>query len=68
MDGQSLNDEQRQWMDRIRQHLIANLSISSEDFDLMPVFARQGGWTVANRAFEGKLEHYLKAINEAIAA
>ncbi len=68
MDGKSLNDEQRQWMDRIRQHLIANLSIRSEDFNLMPVFAREGGWTVANRAFEGKLEHYLKAINEAIAA
>jgi type I restriction enzyme R subunit len=59
---------QRQWLGRIRQHLIENLSISREDFDEMPVFAREGGWKVANKAFDGRLDEFIQAINKAIAA
>ena len=31
--GRQLTDEQAKWMDYIRQHLVANLSIDREDFD-----------------------------------
>src|SRR5207237_8415737 len=42
--GRSLTTEQQRWMDRIRQHLITNLSISQDDFELLPMFEREGGW------------------------
>jgi type I restriction enzyme R subunit len=66
-DGQSLSDAQQKWLGRIREHLVANLSIDREDFEL-PIFNREGGWTVANRAFDGRLESLLEQINEALAA
>ncbi|MBL8208552.1 MAG: restriction endonuclease subunit R, partial [Blastocatellia bacterium] len=66
--GESLTDEQQQWLERIRAHLIENLSIEREDFEELPVFTRFGGWTKANRAFGNQLGDWLKQINEAIAA
>ena len=48
--------------------MVENLSIDREDFDLMPVFSREGGWTVAGRVFAGRLEELLHELNEAIAA
>jgi type I restriction enzyme R subunit len=60
--------EQMEWLDRIRVHLIQNLSIDRSDFDIMPVFSAVGGWGRANRAFSGMLPKLLKKINEAIAA
>ena len=61
-------DEQRQWLDRIRAHLIENLSIDPEDFDDLPVFARYGGWAKADREFDGNLVDLLRQVNGAIAA
>jgi type I restriction enzyme R subunit len=66
--GRSLTPDQAKWMDRIRQHLIENLSISEEDFDVLPIFEREGGWGRANRVFDGKLPELIKDLNEAIAA
>jgi type I restriction enzyme R subunit len=66
--GKSFTDSQRQWLTRIRDHLVANLSIDRTDFDDLPVFSREGGWTVANRVFDGQLEQFLLQLNEALAA
>ncbi len=66
--GRSFSEEQRQWLARIREHLIANLSIDQTDFDDLPVFNREGGWVLANRAFDNQLPELLKRINEALAA
>jgi type I restriction enzyme, R subunit len=66
--GREFTEEQQQWLDRIRVHLIENLSIGHEDFDALPVFARHGGWVKANRDFEGQLVQFLKGVNEAVAA
>ncbi len=41
--GQEFTTEQQVWLDRIRSHLIENLSIGQEDFDELPVFTREGG-------------------------
>ena len=66
--AREFTDEQRQWLDRIRVHLVENLSIDPEDFDDLPVFERHGGWAKANRDFDGKLVEILQEVNEAIAA
>ncbi len=62
------SEDQRRWLTRIRAHMIENLSIDREDFDDVPIFAREGGWGVADRAFDGRLETFLRSLNEAIAA
>ncbi len=67
-EGQELGEDQRRWLDRIRGHLVENLSIRPDDFDDLPIFAREGGWGPANRAFGGNLAAWLARINEAIAA
>jgi type I restriction enzyme R subunit len=60
--------EQWQWLERIRGHLVENLSVAPSDFDAVPVFERHGGWNRADRAFDGALGDLLKSFNEAIAA
>jgi type I restriction enzyme R subunit len=66
--GREFNDVQRKWLDRIRDHLIVNLSVDREDFENEPVLLDAGGWKPADRAFDGGLEHLLDRINEAMAA
>lgn len=66
--GEAFTAEQRQWLDRIRAHLVENLSIEREDFDMLPVFARAGGWGRADRAFLGRLPGVLRRFNEAVAS
>jgi type I restriction enzyme R subunit len=60
--------EQQGWLDRIRAHLIENLTIDVDDFDVVPVFYDAGGWGKANKVFGGELPDLLKEINRAIAA
>jgi type I restriction enzyme R subunit len=64
----SLTPDQQRWLDKIREHLIANLSISKDDFDIIPLFANEGGWGKANRVFNGELPVLIQQWNEAIAA
>lgn len=66
--GQTFNGEQEAWLTRIREHLIANLSIDRDDFDELPVFSREGGWKRANDAFKGQLADLLQQVNAALAA
>ena len=66
--GHDFTPEQQQWLERIRAHLIENLSVDREDFDLLPVFSRSGGWRRADQDFGGRLGDLLHHLNEAIAA
>ncbi len=66
--GKTFTAEQQIWLDRIRAHLTANLSIDKEDFDIIPVFADHGGWRPADRIFAHELTGLLKEFNEAVAA
>jgi len=66
--GLQLNEDQQRWVERIRAHLVENLTIAPGDFQLMPVFTREGGWRPADRAFGGKLGELLDKLNEAVAA
>jgi len=67
IEGKSFTDIQLRWLERIRDHLITNLTIDRNDFDLLPVFQREGGWTVANRIFNNDLESLLQEFNAAVA-
>ncbi len=66
--GRQFTDEQMKWLGRIHDHLVQNLSIGREDFEVVPVLARLGGWGRANKAFDGQLEKLLSQINEEVAA
>ncbi len=66
--GKQFTDEQQKWLERIREHLIANLSIDREDFEVVPIFTHYGGWGRADRAFNNQLNEILRDLNEAVAA
>lgn len=63
-----LSTEQKEWMGYIREHLVENLTLDTEDFDLAPVFERRGGLGKFRRAFAGDHESIIQMINENIAA
>ncbi|MEP7219832.1 MAG: type I restriction-modification enzyme R subunit C-terminal domain-containing protein, partial [Bacteroidota bacterium] len=67
-EGKSFTQEQRAWLDRIREHMVQNLSIESEDFDLMPIFTHAGGWGRAAKVFDGTLPALLQNFNRAVAS
>lgn len=66
--GRKFTPEQEQWLERIRSHLVENLSIEEEDFDIFPIFERAGGWGRAVTVFPGQLPQLIDQFNEAIAA
>ncbi len=65
--GKTFTVEQQQWLDRIKAHLVQNLSIDQDDFEALPVFARLGGWEKSQRVFSGKLPQLIHSFNESIA-
>ncbi|MBN1981844.1 MAG: DEAD/DEAH box helicase family protein [Chitinivibrionales bacterium] len=64
----TFSEEQLNWLSYIKEHLIENLAISREDFEIMPVFERRGGLTRARQIFGDDFEPLIQAINEALAA
>ncbi len=65
--GEAYTEEQRQWLDRIKDHLIKNLSIEQGHFDVVPILSRAGGWGKANKVFNSDLSALLTRLNEAVA-
>ena len=66
--GDISSPEQKQWLDRIREHLRTNLSIGRDDFEELPVFNRYGGWGRVSKVFGPELPKLIKQLNQAIAA
>lgn len=66
--GRALTRDQAEWMSYIRLHLVHNLSIDREDFDLVPVLSDRGGWGRANRVFPNELDDLIKQLNRELAA
>jgi type I restriction enzyme, R subunit len=60
--------DQAKWLDYIRVHLIANLSIDRDDFENVPVLSNRGGWGRANQVFDGKLADVLADLNKELVA
>ncbi len=63
-----LTDEQAKWLEYIRQHLVQNLSIEREDFEVIPILFDRGGWGRANRVFDGQLDDLIKELNKELVA
>jgi len=66
--GQTFTAEQRQWLERIRNHLQENLSIDQEDFESQPAFTHYGGWGRVSVVFKGRMPQLIQELNQAIAA
>ena len=56
------------WLGYIREHLLENLTIDLDDFNVMPTFELHGGIAKAKKVFDNKLETLIADINYAIAA
>ena len=66
--NKSFNEDQQKWLLLIREHLVTNLTIDEEDFDLIPVFADRGGSGRARRVFGEQLSTLIEELNQAVAA
>ena len=62
------NEEQEQWLELIKNHLIENLTIDMDDFENMPVFERNGGIGKAKKVFDNIFDIVISKLNELIAA
>ncbi len=60
----NLTPEQQKWLTYIHQHLVQNLSIEREDFEVVPVLSDRGGWGKANRVFDGQLTVLIQELNK----
>ena len=64
-NGRQFTAEQRQWLEAIRDHVAASLTIESEDFEYEP-FVQRGGLGKAYQVFGKDLEPILKELNEVL--
>jgi type I restriction enzyme R subunit len=66
-NGKRFTEEQRRWLTMIRDHIAANLSIDTDDFDYAP-FAQQGGLGKVYQVFGEELNLIIDELNESLAA
>jgi type I restriction enzyme R subunit len=66
-NGRAFTDEQRRWLEMIRDHIAANLKIDADDFGYTP-FVQRGGMGRAYDVFGDDLAPLLDELNEALAA
>jgi type I restriction enzyme R subunit len=59
--------EQLKWLEMIRDHIAANLSIEPDDFEYAP-FSQQGGLGKVHQLFGDKLNTIIEELNETLAA
>ncbi len=65
--GKQFTDEQRKWLEMIRDHIAANLQIETDDFDYAP-FAQEGGIGKVWQLFGDDLSVILDELNGVLAA
>jgi type I restriction enzyme R subunit len=65
--GKKFTDEQRHWLDMIRDHIAANLGIGPDDFEYAP-FSQAGGLGKAHRLFPEGLQTIIENLNVALVA
>ena len=65
--GKKLSEVQRHWLEMIRDHVAANLSIEKDDFELAP-FNREGGLGKVHQVFGSELNRIIEELNGTLAA
>ena len=65
--GKTFSDEQRWWLERIRDHVISSLEIGRDDFEFTP-FKENGGIGKVYQLFGEELWGMLEELNEVLAA
>jgi type I restriction enzyme R subunit len=66
-NGRSFTDEQRQWLESMKDHIAVSLQIEKEDFDEAP-FSQRGGLGRVYEVFGAELDGILEELNEVLAA
>jgi len=64
----TFTSEQLEWLNYIRQHLVVNLAIEKDNFDMVPVLERHGGLAKARKIFGNELDKIIEEINYRLAA
>ncbi|MBE0545897.1 MAG: DEAD/DEAH box helicase family protein [Verrucomicrobia bacterium] len=67
LSSHKLTAEQMQWLSLVREHLVKNLSMDEDDFDLTPLLEMRGGKAKARKVFS-ELPRIVAELNEAVAA
>jgi type I restriction enzyme, R subunit len=65
--GQTFTDDQRKWLDAIKDHIATSLLIETNDFQEVP-FAQMGGLGAVHAAFGESLDAVIAELNERLAA
>jgi type I restriction enzyme R subunit len=60
-------NEQRHWLEMIRDHVAANLAVDRDDFEYAP-FAQEGGLGKVHRLFPDGLQTIIETLNVALVA
>lgn len=68
LTAHKLTPEQMQWLSLVREHLVKNLSMDEEDFDLTPLLQMRGGKAKARKVFGHALADLVRELNAALAA
>jgi len=63
-----LTEPQQKWLTLVRRHLVANLAIAREDFELIEFEQAGATWNRVNKDFGEALPEMLQALNEAVAS
>jgi len=66
VEGTLFSEEQRSWLELIRDQIAVSVSVEPDDFDYAP-FAQQGGLGRASTLFGASLPGLLEELNEALA-
>jgi len=66
--NRDFNEEQHKWLALIREHLVQNLTIEENDFDVVPIFEQFGGRGKARKIFGDTLQSLIEELNLSIAA
>jgi len=66
--GRALTPAQEKWLGLIRRHLIVNLAIERDDFELLEFQQEGATWKRVDGDFAGALGEILIRLNEAMAA
>jgi type I restriction enzyme R subunit len=65
--GKKFTDEQKHWLEMIKNHIAANLSIETDDFEYSP-FIQQGGLGKMHDVFGTDYARVLEELNEVLVA